>query len=103
MDENLPFIFRAKLDRKGAYDWYLDQIKMRGQKMSEWVKDSEKELEKYKQTLKDISRILDNIKYECKSSVYTLDDDEFSWIFYCRDLADRTLRECEKIKKSEGV
>jgi hypothetical protein len=43
-------------------------------------------------TLKRISKIIDDLKYECKSSIYILDDDEMTWIFYCRYLADETLR-----------
>ena len=43
-------------------------------------------------TLKTIYRLLDNLEYECNSSVYTLDDDEMSWIFHCRDLAYECIR-----------
>ncbi len=49
------------------------------------------ECELYKQALQDIARILDNIEYECCSREYTLNDDEMSWVFYCRDLAQKTL------------
>lgn len=41
--------------------------------------------------LKSISTILDNLNYECSGRVYTLDDDEMSWIFHCRDLADECI------------
>ena len=56
--------------------------------------------EKLLDTLKRISKILDNIEYECNSSVYTLTDDEFSWVFHCRDLADEAIRE---YKDTENV
>jgi hypothetical protein len=45
------------------------------------------DLDECKKALADISRILDNLEYECRSRVYTLDDDEMSFVFYCRDLA----------------
>lgn len=43
--------------------------------------------------LQEISRILDNLKYECSAREYTLDEDAMGWIFHCRDLADKALRE----------
>ena len=49
------------------------------------------EIEKCKKSLQSIFRVLDNLEYECNSSIYTLDDDEMSWVFYCRDLAEKTL------------
>ena len=42
--------------------------------------------------LKVISIILDNLNYECESSVYTLDEDAMGWIFYCRDMADICIK-----------
>lgn len=42
--------------------------------------------------LESISRILDNLNYECCSREYTLDEDEMGWVFYCRDLAFEALR-----------
>jgi len=51
-------------------------------------------------TLKSISRILDTLTYECSGRQYTLNDDQMSWIFYCRDLADDCIRkELQKGKK----
>lgn len=47
-------------------------------------------------SLKSIARVLDNVQYECASSIYTLDDDEMGWIFYCRDLAQKTLMDWEE-------
>ena len=49
--------------------------------------------EHYKKTLQNIARIIDNVKYECCAFEYTLDEDEMSWIFYCRDLAEEALKE----------
>lgn len=49
-----------------------------------------------KKVLKDISRILNNVQYELSARIYTLDEDEMGWVFYCRDLADKALREEEK-------
>ena len=42
--------------------------------------------------LKRISKIINNVKYECSSRMYTLDEEEMSWVFYCRDLADEAIR-----------
>ncbi len=42
--------------------------------------------------LQTISRILDNVKYECCARAYTLDQDEMGWIFYCRDEADLAIK-----------
>lgn len=53
----------------------------------------EEQNEIMKKALRDIARILDNIKYELAARVYTLDDDQMSWVFYCRDLAQKTLRD----------
>ena len=50
-------------------------------------------------TLKMISRIIDNITYECRSSVYELTDDEISFMFFCRDEADKTIYEVEVVNK----
>jgi len=48
------------------------------------------------QVLKTISRLLNNIEYECNSRVYTLDDDEMGWMFYCRDIADVCIKNNEE-------
>lgn len=50
------------------------------------------EVEEYKQALISISKVINNLKYECESRLYTLNDDEMGYIFYCRDLADLILR-----------
>ncbi len=42
--------------------------------------------------LKKISNLLDNIQYERSGRICTLEEDEMSWIFYCRDLADEAIR-----------
>lgn len=57
------------------------------------------ESEYFKKALQDIARILDTIEYECIAHTYTLDEEEISWVFYCRDLAQWTLR--NGIKKNE--
>ncbi len=49
--------------------------------------------DKFKAALQTISMVIDNMKYELSGRVYTIDEDEMSWIFYCRDLADKALRE----------
>lgn len=49
-------------------------------------------------TLKDIARILDGIKYECASREYVLDEDQMGWVFYCRDIAQITIRNYENMK-----
>lgn len=46
-------------------------------------------------SLKLISRVLDNIKYELEARVYTCDEDNFTDIFFCRDEADLTLRKIQ--------
>lgn len=61
------------------------------------------DLEKCKKALSDISKILDSLEYECRARIYTLDDEEFSWIFYCRDLADLTLKECQEKLTGEMI
>jgi len=50
------------------------------------------ELEDYKLTLMNISRIITNLNYECEARIYSLNDDEMGNIFYCRDIADHYLR-----------
>lgn len=57
------------------------------------------ECEHYKKALQDIARILDTIECECAARTYTLDEDEIGLVFYCRDLAQWTLR--NGIKKNE--
>ncbi len=47
----------------------------------------------YKEALKTIANSLDNIKYECESRIYTLEEDEMATVFFCRDLAQNVLRE----------
>lgn len=47
--------------------------------------------------LESIYRILNSIEYECSSSIYTLDDDEMSFIFYCKDLAFLTIEKYKHI------
>ena len=47
-------------------------------------------------TLQDISRILDDIKYECSGRIYVLDDNEMNWVFYCRDIADIAIKKYEE-------
>lgn len=42
--------------------------------------------------LRTISRLLDNLNYECESRKYILDD-AMGTLFYCRDLAQITLKE----------
>lgn len=54
------------------------------------------ELTLYIECLKDIHRHLSNIEYACFGREYRLDEDEMSWIFYCRDYAWTTLKEFEK-------
>lgn len=54
------------------------------------------QLQEYVQALKDIYRHLDNLEYVCESSIYTVDEDEMSWIFYCRDHAWKTLQKFNK-------
>ncbi len=44
-------------------------------------------------TLMVISALINHISYECESRSYTLCDDEMDTIFYCRDLADKTLKD----------
>jgi len=41
--------------------------------------------------LESIFRILDSLKYECSGREYTLDEDQMSWIFFCKDLAELTI------------
>lgn len=45
----------------------------------------------YKDTLKIISNVIDEVKYECEGREYTLSHDEMSQIFFCRDLAQKIL------------
>ncbi len=52
--------------------------------------------EQFKDTLRVISKIINNLKYECESRTYILDEDAMGGIFHCRDLADDVLREEEK-------
>ena len=44
------------------------------------------------ESLKRIFKILDNLHYELSAREYTLDDDEMSWVFHCRDIAELTLK-----------
>lgn len=52
--------------------------------------------EEIEKTLKAIFCILNNLKYECESRTYTLDENEMGWVFHCRDLAELVLRGHEK-------
>ncbi len=52
--------------------------------------------EEMKKALQSIFRILDSLKYECEARTYTLDDDAMGWVFYCRDLAEITLKGKDK-------
>lgn len=45
--------------------------------------------------LKLISKTIDHLKYECKARQYTLNDDEFGSIMFCRDLADKAIKDLE--------
>jgi hypothetical protein len=44
------------------------------------------------ESLKIIFKTLDNLQYELSGREYTLTDDEMSWVFFCRDLAESTIR-----------
>lgn len=57
-------------------------------------------LEECLKELRFISKIIDNLNYECASREYTLDDDEMGLIFLCRDIADKLLR---KYGKENGM
>lgn len=52
--------------------------------------------EPYIIALRIISRILDNLKYECSGRVYELTDEEMAKIFCCRDVADAMLHSKEE-------
>lgn len=54
--------------------------------------DNDATLENYRVCLKSISRILNNVKYECEGGIYTLDHEAMGWVFYCRDLSDIVLK-----------
>ncbi len=58
----------------------------------------DEEKKEYIKILKEVYRHLDNLKYECNSSIYTLDEDEMSWIFYCRDSIWLTLQKFKENK-----
>jgi len=64
-----------------------------------WTEDLinlENQVKEYKKTLEEVYRHLDNLKYECSTREYTLDEDEISWIFYCRDTIWLTLKKFGK-------
>jgi hypothetical protein len=56
---------------------------------------NEKEKKKYDpiESLKIIFNTLNDLQYELSGSEYTLNDDEMGWVFYCRDMAEITLRQ----------
>jgi hypothetical protein len=45
--------------------------------------------------LRDITHLLNNhiAPIPCEASLYTLSDDEFGTVMYCRDVADKALKE----------
>lgn len=46
--------------------------------------------------LQSATNRLNNIKYDLESRVYTLSEDEFGTIFFCRDMIDKAITEIEK-------
>jgi len=52
-------------------------------------------------TLYDINRLINNLAYECEARTYALGEDQMDTIFYCRDLAYKTLREYEEANESK--
>lgn len=48
------------------------------------------------QALKDILRILTDLKYENSDRIYSLEHEQFEMILYCRHLAHKTLSEIKK-------
>ncbi len=59
-----------------------------------------KETQEIFNTLKTISKVLGNLKYDCCGREYTLDEDQMGSIFFCRDLADLIIiNELQKGKK----
>ncbi len=51
-------------------------------------------------TLKVIFRMINSLDYECKSSIYSLDDDEMDNIFFCRDIAEECIKSCEEYNRT---
>ena len=49
--------------------------------------------EKYRKALERIFKILDNIEYERENRTYTISDEEMSYIFHCKNLAELALNE----------
>ncbi len=45
----------------------------------------------YREMLRHVAGILNEIKYDYSSREYTLDEDEMGWVFYCRDACQKTL------------
>lgn len=48
--------------------------------------------------LTNLMNILDNIKFDLNSSIYTLTDDEYEKVFYVRDQLHMILQEMKFIK-----
>lgn len=44
------------------------------------------------ESLKLIYRLLDSIRYKSSGSVYTIEDDQMGVIFFCKDVAEMTVR-----------
>lgn len=53
-------------------------------------------LNKALKVIKSIYRMLDSVKYELQAREYTLNEDDMSTVFYCRDLAGMTIKAIEE-------
>jgi predicted nuclease with TOPRIM domain len=56
-------------------------------------------LEESKNNMRKVSEMLDGIQYELCSRIYTVDDDNFGFVFTARDLLHIYAKELEEILK----
>lgn len=78
-----------------TYD--LTQQNMQG--LIKQIEHLQKQNKILREGLKFASRMLNDIKYECEASVYTITDDNMDTVFGARDNCDQTLARADELEK----
>lgn len=70
-----------------------DNLREENAKLAKLLDVSSKRIGKLRQEMKFASRVLNSVKYELDSSVYTIEEDEFDCVFAARDALDKALEQ----------
>lgn len=88
-------VLRSMISRHDCYVIGVQMAKWQFEQLASKQTTESETAARYRKVLNDIGLILDDqiAPIECDASVYTLNDDEFGAVMYCRDLAQAALNE----------